>query len=314
MRYKGDFTLDKVCLNKKIVLFYFLLVFSCLFCVANAQDRKSTLVGEFRTHVKFHSKYLAQDRDVVVWLPPGYSKNAKQRYPVFYMHDGQNLFDEATSFLGKEWKLDETATELIENKKIAPIILVGIYNAGNDRLDEYTPTKDAKFKRGGKADTYGKMLVEELKPFIDRAYRTKRSAKDTGLGGSSLGGLVTLYLGLKYPQVFGNLAVVSPSVWWDDKFIIRFLKENREPKNRLGLKIWLDMGTKEGESAIPDVHLLRDLLLEKGWKEDKDLRYREIEGAEHNEKAWSERFPEMLLFLYGYRAQKRVSDVGQSKT
>ena len=147
----------------------------------------------------------------MVYLPPGYVEDTGRTYPVLYMHDGQNLFDPATAFGGNEWRLDDTAEELIERGAIEPLIIVGIYNTGEQRIHEYTPTTDPKLG-GGKADLYGKMLVEEVKPFIEKTYRTLPGPENTGMGGSSLGGLVTLHLGIQYPQVFGKLAVLSPSV------------------------------------------------------------------------------------------------------
>ena len=274
-----------------------ILVFTGALCV-RAQN-EHTLTGEFRTHRNFHSRFLPSDRDVLVYLPPGYETDKKRRYPVLYLHDGQNLFDGATSFIkGAEWRVDETAQALIKARAIEPLIIVGIYNTGRDRIDEYTPSADAKYK-GGKADLYGRLLVEELKPFIDSEYRTLPKAKNTGLGGSSLGGLVSLHLALKYPKVFGRVAVVSPSVWWDKKMIVR---EVSALKKRSGLRIWLDTGTKEGgdeaEENKNNGRQLRDALVAKGWKEGTNLKYYEAEGAEHNERAWAERVEPMLRFLF----------------
>jgi predicted alpha/beta superfamily hydrolase len=268
--------------------------------VGAAQGRENTLTGDIRTHRNFHSRFLTSDRDIIVYVPPGYEQEKRRRYPVLYMHDGQNIFDGATSFIpGIEWCVDETAEKLITSGEIQPLIIVGVYNAGRDRVDEYTPTRDAEVKRGGRADLYGRMLVEELKPFIDSQYRTRRGMKETGLGGSSLGGLVSLYLGLKYPKVFGRLAVVSPSVWWDNKMIIR---EVQALKGRLPLRIWMDMGTKESRNpadATTAARALRDALVAKGWKENADLKYFEAVGATHDEKAWAERVAPMLKFLFG---------------
>ena len=130
------------------------------------------------------------------------------------MQDGQNLFDPETSFIkGNYWRMGETADELILAGEIEPLIIVGIYNTGEHRIDEYTPVEDKRLG-GGQADAYGQMLVEELKPFVDHAYRTLPGTENCGMGGSSLGGLVTLYLGLRYTWMFGKLAVMSPSVWW----------------------------------------------------------------------------------------------------
>jgi predicted alpha/beta superfamily hydrolase len=277
-----------------------LLFMLTLFQAAVRAQEDHTLTGEFRTHKNFHSRYLRSDRDVLVYLPPGYDADKRKRYSVLYLHDGQNLFDGATAFIkGAEWGVDETAQRLITGGAIEPLIIVGVYNTGRDRVDEYTPTVDARHKAGGKADLYGRMLVEELKPFIDSEYRTRRDAKHTGLGGSSLGGLVSLYLALKYPQTFGRVLVVSPSVWWDDRVIVR---EVEALKKRPRLRIWLDMGTKEGgneaEEQTRNARALRDALIRKGWKEGSDLKYFEAEGAEHNERAWAARVEPMLRFLF----------------
>lgn len=265
-------------------------------------QRPHTLSGEIRFHKSFHSNILNNDRDVVVYLPPGYESGKKKRHSVFYLHDGQNLFDGATSFIpGKEWRVDETAESLIAAGQIEPIIIVGIYNAGSARNDEYTPTRDEKHKIGGKADLYGRMLVEELKPFIDSTYRTRKDARHTGLGGSSLGGIVSLYLVLKYPRVFGKAAIVSPSVWFANKQIVQYAEAL---KSKPKMRIWLDMGTKEGRTAegaqqsVMDARLLRDTLLKKGWRAGKDLSYFEAEGAEHNETAWAARVEQILKFLF----------------
>ena len=273
-----------------------------LACGSAVAQQPHTLSGDVRLHKDFHSRILNNDRNVIVYLPPGYDANKNQRYSVFYMHDGQNLFDGATSFIpGQEWRVDETAEALIKAGKIAPLIVVGIYNAGSERVNEYTAAQDAQYKVGGKADLYGRFMVEELKPFIDKTYRTKSDAKHTGLGGSSLGGLISLYLGLKYPAVFTRIAVVSPAVWWADNHIVRFV-ENQSHKPPL--RIWLDTGTKEGRDApevqrtVDGARLLKTMLIKKGWKDGKNLKYFEAEGAEHNERAWAARTPEILEFLF----------------
>lgn len=289
-----------------------LIVISFTFVRAgSAAQEKHTLTGEFRTHKSFHSRYLPSDRDILVYLPPSYNVNKKERYPVLYLHDGQNLFDGATSFIkGSEWQVDETAQALIKSKAVAPVIIVGIYNTGSNRVDEYTPTRDVVHAMGGKADLYGQMIVTELKPFIDSEYRTLTDAENTGLGGSSLGGLVSLHLALKYPETFGRVAVVSPSVWWDAKAILR---EVEALTKRPRLRIWLDIGTSEGgntrasEVTMANARLLRDALIAKGWKQGQDLKYFEAVGAEHNERAWAERVGPMLRFLYPGRKPRTRS-------
>lgn len=256
-----------------------------------------TLTGDFRRHPKFRSRFLPSDHTLLVYRPPGYAAERVRRFPVLYLQDGQNVFDRATSATGAEWAVDETAQRLIESRAIEPIIIVGIYNAGERRIDEYTPTRDAKKNMGGKAEAYARMLVQEIKPFIDRRYRTLRSAANTGLGGSSLGGLLTMHLGLRYPTVFNRLAVLSPSIWWDDRAIVRDVEALSA---KLPLRIWLDAGTSEGREVLQDTRLLRDALLRKGWVQGPDLAYMEAEGGGHNEQSWATRVEGVLRFLFPF--------------
>lgn len=240
------------------------------------------------------SAYLGPTRDIVVYKPPGYDTSPARRYPVLYMHDGQNLMDPATSAFGVAWEVDDTATALIGEGRIEPVIIVGIYNTA-DRMSEYTPVPDPEYG-GGDADDYGRFIVEELKPDIDATYRTKPEAAVTGLAGSSLGGLVSLYLGLAESDVFGRLGVVSPSVWWADRYIVGRVEALQA---KLPLKIWLDMGTAEGGGgAVDDARALRDALVAEGWVEGADLIYREYPGAAHDEGAWAARTDDILEALY----------------
>jgi len=258
---------------------------------------QNTLTGTLRLHKAIPSRFSKESRDIIVYLPPEYNSGTDTRYPVLYLHDGQNLFDAATAFAGNEWGLDELAEDLISSGEIEPLIIVGIYNMGTQRMAEYTHVRDRR-GRGGRAKQYAKLIVEDLKPFIDSEYRTLSNAANTALGGSSLGGLVTLYLGLRRPDVFGKLIVMSPSVWWANRAILREIKML---KNRLPQKIWVDIGTCEGanpEHCVQDARMLRDALLAKGWKLDEDLRFVEDEGAGHNEKAWGFRMAEALKFLF----------------
>jgi predicted alpha/beta superfamily hydrolase len=257
-------------------------------------ERPHTLSGDFRTHEAFHSQHVEWDHTLIVFRPPGYDQDQVRRYPVLYLHDGQNVFDKATS-VGEEWRVDETALGLITGGAVEPLLIVGIYNTGEHRIEEYTPSADPEKKVGGKADAYGRMLVEEIKPFIDREYRTRPDAPSTGLGGSSLGGLLTIHLGIRHPGVFGKLAALSPSVWWDNKLIVR---EVGELTGKLPLKIWLDAGTGEGEKVVADARDLKDALLKKGWIEGLDLAYMEAEGGEHNEASWASRVDAVLRFLF----------------
>ena len=257
-------------------------------------DSGHTITGDVRTHDRFHSRYLEHDRTVIVYLPPHYDPEAADRYPVLYLHDGQNVFDRATSF-GEEWHVDETAEELIGAGAIEPLIIVAIYNTGEHRLDEYTPTAEPDRGRGGHADDYGRMLVEELKPFIDTTYKTMPSAASTAIGGSSLGGLLTMHLGLRYPTAFSRLAVLSPSVWWDDCVILR---EVAALAHKPSMHIWLDAGTAEGVDTLVNVRALRDALVAKGWTIGHDLAYLEAQGGEHNEQSWAARVEGVLKYLF----------------
>jgi predicted alpha/beta superfamily hydrolase len=258
------------------------------------EQKPHTLTGTFRMHEGVRSRFLESEHHVIVYLPPGYDEELDRRYPVLYMQDGQNLFDAATSFSG-EWRLDEAAEQMIGAGLVAPLIIVGIYNAGAYRIDEYTPTRDSARRAGGNADRYGRMLVEELKPFIDSEYRTLADARNTGIGGSSLGGLVSLYLALKYSGIFWNVAVLSPSVWWDNRFLVRRV---RALHTAPPLRVWLSTGTAEGEGVVAGARRVRDALVAKGWTEGESLHYQEIEGARHSESAWAEIAPAMLHFLY----------------
>ncbi len=246
-------------------------------------------------HEQFRSAFLPDARDVLVWLPPGYAAEADRLYPVLYMHDGQNLFDPDTAFQkGEHWRLGETAANSIAAGLLDPLIIVGIYNTGEERIHEYTPTKDARLG-GGLAGEYGRMIVEELKPLIDRTYRTRPDAAHTGLGGSSLGGLATLHLGFTHPDVFSRLAVLSPSVWWDRRAILTTVRQTRpRPK----LRLWVDMGTAEGRLGLDDARLLKAALGGAGYREGVDLHYAEYEGATHSEGAWAARVGPMLEWLY----------------
>src|SRR5262249_53672230 len=218
------------------------------------------------------------------------------RYPVLYMQDGQNLFDPATAFVkGKDWSLGETLEELVDAGAIEPILVVAVSNAGTQRIDEYTPTLDATRKAGGKADRYLRLLTDELKPFVDARYRTRPEPEATGLGGSSLGALASLYVGLRRPDVFGKLALLSPSVWWDGETIVKMV--NALPR-KPPLSIWLDMGTNEGAEGLAGARRLRDALESKGWAEGRDLAYLEVRGARHDEEAWGRRAGRVLRFLY----------------
>ena len=235
------------------------------------------------------------DREIDIYLPAAYLTEPERRFPVFYLHDGQNLFDCETAYVpGHTWRAHSTADTLTASGVIEPVILVGIANAGERRMEEYTPTRDLQLG-GGQGRQYGTLLLQELKPLIDRALRTDPSPAATALGGSSLGGLISLFLALEHREVFGKVAVISPSVWWDHRSILEFVRV-ADPQPTL--RIWLDMGTAEGVRHLRDTDQLYSLLLERGWLCGRDIVYQRVAGAVHNEDAWAARFGDILSFLF----------------
>jgi len=230
-------------------------------------------------------------REVQVWLPPGYAQEPTRRYPVLYMHDGQNLFDNAAA--GAEWQVDETAQRLVLAGTVAPMIVVGVSSTDSRSLD-YTPYPfdDAGARQGGGAARYGRYLVEELKPLIDTRYRTLPGRDSTAVGGSSFGGLVTMWLLLQHAPTFGSGLVVSPSVWVGRNAIVAQVRNAALtlPPPR----VWLDMGGREGPGALQGARALRDAVQARGWP----LHYMEASAAGHDEAAWAARVEGMLRTLY----------------
>lgn len=265
--------------------------------------RVRRIAGDLRIHENFASKGLGNQRTVAVWLPPQYAREPNQRFPVLMLQDGQNLVDGTRSFIpNQEWRVDEIAQALMEAGLVEPVIIVGVDNAGMARADEYLPTSrvmvEGRAPIGGKVNDYAKFLFGEVLPFVHRTYRTQTAASVTGLGGSSFGGISTLVIGLRNPGRVGRLAVVSPSVWWDDRVVVR---EVAALKRRSDTRIWLDIGGAESTRAVEDTLALRDALVAKGWRLRRDLACVVEPHAEHNEPAWARRFGEMLLFLYPAR-------------
>jgi predicted alpha/beta superfamily hydrolase len=265
--------------------------------VLRLPNRRTAIRRGTLEHVRgFHSAILNNDREITIYLPPGYNDRPEVRYPVLYMHDGQNLFEAERAFIpGQHWRLGEAADETIGRRTARPMIVIGIDNTGPSRIEEYTPTHDPARQGGGKADEYGRMLLEELKPVIDAQFRTLPDAANTALGGSSLGGLATLYLGLTRPEVFGNIAVMSPSLWWDNRAVLNVVNNFDAPQRP---RIWLDMGGREGIEGLTDARVLRDRLRAKGWRGDDTFTYYEDRRADHSERAWAKRAPAVLEFLF----------------
>jgi predicted alpha/beta superfamily hydrolase len=249
-------------------------------------------------------------RTVDVYLPDSYYEG-RGRYPVVYMQDGQNLSDPQTAFAGT-WELDQTLARLAARGIEA--IVVGVYNAGDERLIEYSPFPDRRHG-GGEADAYLTFLTNTLKPRIDRTFRTRPGRETTAIFGSSMGGLVSLYAYFRFPMVFGRAGVMSPSIWYGQGAVLDFIKEARTPRGRL----YLDVGTQEGGATLRDVRRAGRLLVRKGFARDRQaqrsratpqkteraarqdgkprLRYLEHIGGRHSEADWAVRLEGALEFL-----------------
>ena len=250
-----------------------------------------------RLHRAFQSQFLPDERDVIVYLPPGYGKHPEQTYPVLYLQDGQNLFDGRTSYVPRRtWAVRERADEAIKSGEVEPLVIVGIYNTGDRRLAEYTHERDWQMG-GGEAAAYGRLMTEELMPWIASLYRVRTEREHTGVGGSSLGGLVSLYLGLRFPQYFGKLAVLSPSVWWNHKSILGYVNE-LAPEIWERPRLWLDVGDQEGPRTLQNAEHLNRRLKANGWKPGETLHFERVAGGTHDEASWALRVRPLLRFLF----------------
>lgn len=240
---------------------------------------------------------------VRVWLPPDYDARRKVRYPVLYLNDGQNLFDPATAFAGVSWQVGETAARLIAEKKIAPLIIVGIDNTGENRIREYIPYRstDPPVPRPLGA-RYPEFLQRDIMPLMEKNYRVGSGPEYAGLGGSSLGGLIALYTQLALPGVFGRLLIESPSLFVANRSILDECRSFRKWPDR----VYLSIGTREvgdpekDQRAVRDVQELAKILRDAGLRRSR-LRVWIHEGAPHSEGAWAVRFPQALEFLYAGR-------------
>jgi len=258
--------------------------------------------GELRLH-EFSSRIFRNKRFLRVWVPAAYDtpENAAHRYPVFYLNDGQNLFESSTSFAGIEWQVGETAGRMIEQKLIPPMIFVGIDNAKVERLKEYLPYRSVNppvlRPRG---DRFPEFLLREVMPFLDKRYRIARGPENTALGGSSLGALISLYVVLAIPGVFGYAMLESPSLWVANRKILRQCRGFRTWPQ----KIFLGVGTREAgrdDKDLQTVENVRELqrIFVRSGLDERRLRVEIADGATHSEGAWAARFPEALQFFFG---------------
>jgi predicted alpha/beta superfamily hydrolase len=230
---------------------------------------------------------LNTTKKIWVYLPKNYTASVK-KYPVIYMHDAQNLFDATTSYVG-EWNVDETLDSIN-----AQVIVIGIEHGGEKRLDELTPFAHPKYA-GGKADAYLDFIVNTLKPKIDATYRTKTKAKDTAIMGSSLGGLVSFYAALKYPEIFGKVGCFSPSFWFNRKEMNELMSKT----NQFHTKVYFLCGDNEGDAdVIPDMENVVQWVNTKRCECKKLNKTVIVKGGQHNEKLWRENFKKAYLWLF----------------
>jgi predicted alpha/beta superfamily hydrolase len=242
----------------------------------------------------FTSAKLSVARDVWVYFPPSYEENTSARFPVVYMHDGQNLFDAALAFGGVEWRIDEAMNQGAEDGSIREAIVVGVGNT-RERMSEYTPVADPTYG-GGNGDTYLEVLQTELKPLVDRSLRTLPDRANTGVMGSSLGGLISAQAGIRRSSTFGFVGVFSPSAWWNDRWLAGQVKNTMAPRPR----VYLDSGNAGASNDdVVNTRALADEYRKSGYTDGPEFKYVVQDGATHSERYWAERAPAALAFLLG---------------
>jgi enterochelin esterase-like enzyme len=263
--------------------------------------RAQGATGDLRLH-EFRSRIFRNTRFLRIWLPPGYddAQNATRAYPVFYLNDGQNLFESISAFGGVEWGVDETADRLIREGAIPPMIIVGVDHTGKDRFREYSPYRSLHPRMlRVQGRHYPDFLMKEVMPFVQTAYRVSTGPENTGLGGSSLGALIALYTAIARPGVIGRLLLESPSLWVGSRQAIKASRSVSIWPER----IFLAAGTAElgspdrSRSVVEDVRELGAIIGRAVLSEGR-LRVVIKDGAGHTEAAWGERFPEALQFLF----------------
>lgn len=257
-----------------------------------------SVVGDLRVARQVYSPQLDNTRDLLVCLPPSYHHDTARRYPVVYMHDGQNLFDHATSYAG-EWHAD-SALQTLAGEGIEAI-LVGIPNTGEDRIREYNPFDHPRFG-AGRGEDYIRFILHTVKPLIDHDFRTDPHPSRTGIMGSSMGGLISLYAFFQFAGAFGFAGVMSPSLWLRYDALVNLIRTAPRPGGRL----YLDVGAKEishrtssirNRHYIDGVRGIRDELEARGYREGDNFLYVEDADGKHSEDDWARRLPDALRFL-----------------
>jgi|GEM_PF-342555 len=255
--------------------------------------------GQLLTLRPFDSAILGYSRKVHIYLPPGYRRDGEP-YPVLYAHDGQNVFH--TAFNGQSWRLQDACDRLIAEERIEAPIIVAVDNAGEQRSSEFAHggPHESKLDYPCKGELYERFLIEELKPYIDSLFHTRRDSDGTILLGSSRGGLVTFHIGFRRPDIFGKVAIVSPYFAQYNEEQLSHHSIVTLPRQKGPRKVWIDAGGMEGMTLQQQhVREVVDHLLELGYRSGEDLAYYYDPLAVHNEEAWSQRVHAPLLYLLG---------------
>ncbi|MBU6158294.1 MAG: esterase [Bacteroidetes bacterium] len=306
------------------IISLFICIFpNCLFCIPASSQIPKVSSGKIIRVENFNSSFVTA-RNIDIWLPDHYP-NHKQPYAVLYMHDGQMLFDSTITWNQQEWKMDETAGNLIRENKTQPFIIVGIWNGGNTRHADYFPQKafeslsneqkenifnavrtngETVFKNNTiNSDNYLRFIVKELKPFIDSSFTVSTKPQHTFIAGSSMGGLISLYAICEYPDVFGGAACISTH--WPGIFqmennpvpnaLFSYLKHHLpNPNNH---RLYFDYGTETLDALYPPLQKIADRIILKAGYEKNNWMSVEYKGEDHSEKSWSKRMDVPLLFL-----------------
>lgn len=239
----------------------------------------------------FSMPQFGRTRRIWVYLPADYDTTSK-RYPVLYMHDGQNLFDNATSSSEKEWKVDEALNKFFEEDGQESIIVIGIEHDQEYRNQEYAPWVNDEHG-GGRGEDYARFVVETLKPYVDQQLRTKPQRQYTGIAGSSLGGIISIYTGLEYPEIFGMIGAISPVVWFNPE-ILDYVDNRSYTQDT---RIYFVTSELEGSSVIGGINTMYESLLAQGHKPENVKKMLTAQGN-HSETYFSNRFPDMYQWLY----------------
>jgi alpha-glucosidase len=241
----------------------------------------------------FWMPQFEQKRRIWIYLPPDYNHNNEKKYPVLYMQDGQNLFDNATAFAG-EWAVDNTMDEMFHKQETQGAIIVGIDNGSDTRTYEYSPYSNAKYGGGG-GKLYLKFITEILKPYIDSHYRTKTEREFTGIMGSSLGGLISFYGGIAFDKYFGRIGVLSPSFWFSPK--IYQIAKKYKVKNE-NTKLYFLVGGQESKYLVEQTQEMYQIMLEAGLKENEHLKFIVHHEGQHAEWFWKREFAAAYKYLF----------------